>query len=247
MLTSSGAFRNINPIRYRGYYFDTETGLYYLKSRYYDPEVGRFINADVLADTDRGSTGLNLFAYCGCDPINRTDDGGGFWHYVVGAAIGGAVGLVSAAASGGDTLDIVIGTLAGAGSGALAASGAGVLFQGLGNAAISMTSNIAQQANHIYLSKSQDSFDLADAAIDGAISFTCGIWGGNGASYGNVEGIMSSGKQLLSRGLFDPKAQIYYAKTAHRTGGEYVINSLYSSLKKSSMGSFVMTVKNILR
>ncbi len=76
VLTGSGTFRNINPIRYRGYYFDTETGLYYLRSRYYDPQVGRFINADVLADTDRGSAGLNLFAYCLDDPVNNLDSEG---------------------------------------------------------------------------------------------------------------------------------------------------------------------------
>ena len=64
----------INPIRYRGYYFDQETGLYYLQSRYYDPEVGRFINADGLASTGQGILGCNMFAYCGnclpmyCDP-----------------------------------------------------------------------------------------------------------------------------------------------------------------------------------
>ena len=44
--TSSGFIGNINPIRYRGYYYDSETGLYYLQSRYYDPETGRFVNAD---------------------------------------------------------------------------------------------------------------------------------------------------------------------------------------------------------
>ena len=52
-----------NPYRYRGYYYDTETGFYYLQSRYYDPEVSRFINTDVVMDT--GSfIGTNLFAYC---------------------------------------------------------------------------------------------------------------------------------------------------------------------------------------
>ncbi len=82
MLTSSGAFRNINPIRYRSYYFDIETGLYYLKSRYYDPQVGRFINADVLANTDRGSSGLNLFAYCLDDPVNNLDSEGFDTHAI---------------------------------------------------------------------------------------------------------------------------------------------------------------------
>jgi len=62
-----------NPLRYRGYVYDTETGLYYLQSRYYDPEIGRFINADAFASTGQGILGCNMFAYCGNNPINRTD------------------------------------------------------------------------------------------------------------------------------------------------------------------------------
>ena len=63
-----------NPFRYRGYYYDTETGLYYLNSRYYDPEVGRFISVD--GQLNGGSLGCNMFAYCENDPVNRTDDFG---------------------------------------------------------------------------------------------------------------------------------------------------------------------------
>ena len=73
---SAGTFKNTNPIRYRGYYFDTESGLYYLKNRYYDPQVGRFINADALVDAGRGSIGLNPFAYCLNDPVNSIDNTG---------------------------------------------------------------------------------------------------------------------------------------------------------------------------
>ncbi len=73
-----GSLSAINPIRYRGYYFDAETGLYYLKSRYYDPQVGRFINADVFVDTGSGSIGLNPFAYCLNDPTNSIDKNGYF-------------------------------------------------------------------------------------------------------------------------------------------------------------------------
>ena len=66
-----------NPFRYRGYYYDTETGFYYLQSRYYDPVVSRFINADVVMDT--GSfIGTNLFAYCLNNPTNHVDDTG-YW------------------------------------------------------------------------------------------------------------------------------------------------------------------------
>ena len=63
--TNSDFIGNINPIRYRGYYFDVETNLYYLNSRYYDPEVGRFISLDAVDYLAPDSIhGLNLFAYC---------------------------------------------------------------------------------------------------------------------------------------------------------------------------------------
>ena len=70
----------INPFRYRGYYYDAETGLYYLTSRYYDPEVGRFINADGYASTGQGVLGNNSFAYCNNNPVMRIDPSGEFFE-----------------------------------------------------------------------------------------------------------------------------------------------------------------------
>lgn len=70
---------NVNSIRYRGYYFDAETKLYYLKSRYYDSETGRFISQDSIntIDATRGMVnGLNLNMYCANDPINMIDSTG---------------------------------------------------------------------------------------------------------------------------------------------------------------------------
>ena len=77
-ISSSNNIANINPFRYRGYYYDTETGLYYLQSRYYDPVVGRFINADIpellgLTILPNGILCANLFAYCLNDPISNSD------------------------------------------------------------------------------------------------------------------------------------------------------------------------------
>ena len=69
---------NINPFRYRGYFYDVETGLYYLQSRYYDPQVGRFLNADAIVD-NRGTVTQNLFSYCGNNPVNNIDSGGHFF------------------------------------------------------------------------------------------------------------------------------------------------------------------------
>ena len=67
-----------NPYRYRGYRYDTQTGLYYLQSRYYDPKIGRFINADSVDYLDASGTvlGCNLFAYCENNPVNKDDQNG---------------------------------------------------------------------------------------------------------------------------------------------------------------------------
>ena len=77
LLTSTGDMAEINPLRYRGYYYDAETSLYYLQSRYYDPEVCRFINTDSFATTDiDGVLSANMFAYCENNPVINEDPTG---------------------------------------------------------------------------------------------------------------------------------------------------------------------------
>ena len=88
-----------NPFRYRGYYYDTETGLYYVQSRYYDPVTGRFLNADMLESMLLQSNSMlagNLFAYCFNNPINYTDHSGMVVTpaNVIGAIVGGIIGAV---------------------------------------------------------------------------------------------------------------------------------------------------------
>ena len=94
--TSTSFIGHINPLRYRGYYYDRETRLYYLQSRYYDFSNCRFINADAYATTNAGSfLSCNMFAYCGNNPVNRADQSGTFWKEIgsffnkVGTAIAG--------------------------------------------------------------------------------------------------------------------------------------------------------------
>ncbi len=93
---------DLNPIRYRSYYYDVETGLYYLNSRYYDPEVGRFINADttdVLENAKYDINGLNLYAYCDNNPVAGRDEEGdaSFWKKLaVAVAVVAVVAVVAA-------------------------------------------------------------------------------------------------------------------------------------------------------
>ena len=73
---SAGIYSNadLNPFRYRGYYFDTDLGLYYLQSRYYDAKIGRFINAD--SALYHSMLGYNMFVYCSNNPVNFYDPAG---------------------------------------------------------------------------------------------------------------------------------------------------------------------------
>ena len=76
VLSQSGSMASTNPLRYRGYYHDSETGFYYLQSRYYDPTMHRFINADSYASTGQGFIGTNMFAYCHNSPVAFYDTEG---------------------------------------------------------------------------------------------------------------------------------------------------------------------------
>ena len=76
----------INPIRYRSYYYDNETGFYYLNSRYYDPDVKRFINADGLID-NREIGYQNMFSYCGNNPVNMKDTSGQIFGWIALAVV----------------------------------------------------------------------------------------------------------------------------------------------------------------
>ena len=137
----------INPIRYRGYYYDTETGFYYLKSRYYDPAICRWISAEPNVyvgrfDYSEGIAGYNVFAYCANNPINYSDPNGEYIltaiivGVVAGAVIGGTIGGVtsyeSAKSSGVEGTDLFLETVAGVGKGAAIGSVAGGLIGATG-------------------------------------------------------------------------------------------------------------------
>ena len=234
IISSSGTLADINPLRYRGYYYDSETGFYYLQSRYYDPEIGRFINADSYASTD--ATGLlstNMFAYCENDPVNGSDPNGEWIHIAIGSAMGAVTSIITGYASAkqaGKDYSLFMAVtdgLSGAASGALAASGVGMVGQIIGNAAIEVTKGIVNGQS--------SANEIIENAISGGAN---GLIGGKGASYGNANSITKSGKQMLKR-IFkykDPvkKAYAHYKKTAHCKGGKFVLSELSKSFAKTT-------------
>lgn len=145
-IASATHIGNLNPFHYRGYYYDAETGLYFLKTRYYDPEVGRFITIDDISYIDPETiNGLNLYAYCGNNPVMRVDENGNaWWDWLLGAAIvvaaialtvvtAGLAASVSAAVGGGLLGAIVGGAVAGAVGGAITGFAFSVASQGIAN------------------------------------------------------------------------------------------------------------------
>ena len=99
IISAEGDLSEINPLRYRGYYYDSETGFYYLQSRYYDPENHRFINADTYASTDSGDAiACNMFAYCGNNPVLNLDPTGEWsWKGFLAGIATVAVGVAAVA------------------------------------------------------------------------------------------------------------------------------------------------------
>ena len=140
ILQDANGIATLNPFRYRGYYFDQENDLYYLQSRYYDPETCRFVNADDISYLDPETIGgLNLYAYCGNNPVMGVDpEGTAWWEWLLGAVgvvfataiavaitattagVGSLVFAVAMGALKGAAIGLGIGAVAGATIGAIA-------------------------------------------------------------------------------------------------------------------------------
>ena len=144
-----------NPFRYRGYYYDAETGFYYLNARYYDPEIRRFISADdQIAGIGESVIGYNLFAYCNNNPVGYADYDGHMSsrtkeilkNIAIGAGVVaiGALCVAAVIASGGTAAGALV--IAGggvAGGGAAALSGAAVVAEATATVAVGVCAGVS--------------------------------------------------------------------------------------------------------
>ena len=143
--TLASTLKAINPLRYRSYVYDTETGLYYLNSRYYNPAWGRFINADSeVAGIGGDVRGSNLFEYCFNSPVNMSDPGGNWPKWVSG--------LLDIASGVTQILAGVAMATAAAATGIGVAVGVGMILNGAATIAsgISQTLNSITKANNLH-------------------------------------------------------------------------------------------------
>ena len=154
--------------------------MYYLQSRYYDPAIGRFINADTFATTDpEGVLSCNMFTYCENNPVNNSDDSGSF-ELLAAAAIGGIVGGITGAiatlAAGGDSIEVLTAAIAGMGSGAIAVAGPlGLMASAVINAYATYEIDLHAQRRQ----KETEGLNYERAAIKAAFSTASSLFLGN--------------------------------------------------------------------
>ena len=181
---------DINPFRYRGYYFDSETGWYYLNARYYSPAMCRFISPDelsILDETKSQVNGLNLYIYCGDNPVMNIDPSGHFIFSLLAVVIGAAIGATVSAATnivsqgiqnGWENInwgEVALSAVIGGIGGAFGATGIGLGGQVLINAGLSAVQSIGTDIINGNPINWNNAFD---SALLGAIS---GFLGGGGA------------------------------------------------------------------
>jgi len=204
-----------NAFRYCGEYYDSESGTIYLRARYYDPTIGRFISRDSFAGKNEDPLSLNLYTYCANNPIVNIDPTGHFWNIVVGA-IGGALlnGAVTVASNllTGEKWNEGLGQslLVGAASGALASCGAPVGVQLIGDMAISAIDDGISQY------KSGEKYSIWGTL--GAVSSSALTFGlGNLAT----DKLTKGAKKVAQKGIDKANSLITKAENIKNAGGRY--------------------------
>ncbi len=176
-----------NPFRYRGYYYDSESQLYYLQSRYYNPEIGRFISKDDSGYHDASNPiDSNLYAYVNNNPVINTDPNGHFINTILGGLFGAGYGWLSAKLTGGNPQAGAVsglfgGMITGFGADLAAVTGGGSALisvaLGMGSAIVSQIIYICMSVKNVdveYFMKPEVGKSLIFTAVLGGIFNVCG-------------------------------------------------------------------------
>ncbi|MFA5006990.1 MAG: RHS repeat-associated core domain-containing protein, partial [Candidatus Izemoplasmatales bacterium] len=196
--TSGGIVSFYNPYTYRGYRYDSEIGMYYLNSRYYNPQIGRFLNGDGMLGQTADPMSTNMFIYARNNPVQLIDEQGFFWHIIGGALIGAAVGatiqILSNCISGDKWYNDLGGAiLGGAVGGALTAMGVPSVIVGF---SVGLATGIGNQIDDACANWQCDisKVSVAEIVADGIVS---GMFAGFGSSFANSV-VGYSSKQVAS-------------------------------------------------
>ena len=231
----------INPYTYRGYYYDSDTEMYFLKSRYYNPELCRFISADdsdILFCTPDDITDKNLFSYCDNNPICRVDTDGEFWGIVVTMAVGGitesVISIINQKNENGfvNIKCVAVNFMSGAIAGAFSMSGAGIIASIAFNAILSGVTCAAEQ---VVAGKKVNAKNVAKNVAVGAIS---GALGGKCTNGKQLNNTWKTAKKTIMRET--RRANVKYAtkQTAVATAEKVAVkHSVFSTTINNVLNS----------
>ena len=178
VMSSHQTASDLNPFRYRGYYYDRETGFYYLQSRYYDPTTGRFLNADGYVSTGQGLTGFNMYAYCGNNPVMNVDYMGEAWyHWVIGAVIVGACAVATVVTCGGFAAAATAVCMVGNGVAAATTASTIAAASFIGSATVYGTAALAATLDSDSIEEFNDHGNWGTVAATGLAAITGGVHG----------------------------------------------------------------------
>ena len=251
-----------NPYRYKGYYYDEETGMYYLKSRYYNPEICRFISADDVELTRVSPMALsdkNLYAYCDNNPIMRRDTSGELWGFILaGAAIGAAVGAVTQIAdnaiSGRDLGDgVLLSAVGGAITGAVGATGLGALGQAYVSGAVSAATDVITQVKDSGKGmKGLKQVDWVQVNVSFALGAVSGAAGGNGLLHKGSEVTKArrvyqrAVKGIQNRRWSSRRATGHLVRSSRNLRRVSISNYKKSGGKSLGMSMLTMVIKKVI-
>ena len=254
ILHEEGGMASVNPFRYRGYYYDVETGFYYLQTRYYDPTICRFINADnyeLVAELSYVPGQLNMYAYCGNNPIMYTDETGEIVltlaiAFAIGAVFSAGVSVALQLATTGNVNwgNVGISALFGGVSGLLAVTGVGgVVGQFLLQGTLSVGQTLTETA--IYNTWNQLSID--GLVLDFVLSGVLGMIGAKGANreFRRIVQIEESLVHVLKRD-FAKKGVKGLVKTWGAKSGKYVAQFIRPTLKDEFFANISSSLVNMI-